>query len=143
MDNVQASKVMYGTYTDLWIDGVKIGEATECKATLAADKIEVKLARHMGKCYKVVGYTGKGSLKMHKVSSYMIKKIAPSIKQGRQVLCEVISKVDDPDAIGAERVALHNVLFDAVDVVNWGVGKLGEEDYNFTFEDYDLLDAAE
>lgn len=96
----------------------------------------------MGKCYKVVGYTGKGSLKMHKVSSYMIKKLAPSIKQGKQVLVELVSKVADPDAIGTERVALHNVLFDSVDLINWGVGKLGEEDYNFTFEDYDLLDEA-
>lgn len=142
MENVEASKVMYGTFTDLWLDGYKIGEATECKATLAADKLEVKLARHMGKCYKVVGYTGKGSLKMHKVSSYMIKKLAPSIKQGKQVLVELVSKVADPDAIGTERVALHNVLFDSVDLINWGVGKLGEEDYNFTFEDYDLLDEA-
>lgn len=143
MENVEASKVMYGTFTDLWFDGYKIGEATECKATLAADKVEIKLARHMGKCYKVTGYTGKGSVKMHKVSSYMIKKIAPSIKQGKQVLIELVSKVADPDAIGTERVALHKVMFDAVDLINWSVGKVGEEDYNFTFEDYDLLDAAE
>lgn len=31
-------------------------------------------------------------------------------------------------------------MFDAVDLINWELGKVGEEDQNFTFEDFDLLD---
>ena len=37
---------------------------------------------------------------------------------------------------------LKNVIIDSVDLINWELGKLGEEDYKFTFDDYELLDAA-
>lgn len=143
MKDIEARSVIYGTFGELWIDGDKIAEVEEVKATLTSDKIEVKMAMHMTKGYKVVGYTGKGSVKLHKVSSYFIKKLAPSIKAGRQVSCTLISKVSDPDAVGTERVALTGVIFDSVDLINWSVGKLGEESYNFTFQDYELLDSAD
>lgn len=143
MDAMEAKNVMYGTRAEMWLDGDKIAECTECKATLTADKIEVKMAMHMAPGYKVVGYKGKGSIKLHKTSSYFIEKLAPSIKEGQQVEFTLISKVDDPDAIGAERVALYHVVFDSVDLINWTVGKLGEESYNFTFSDFELLDSAD
>ena len=143
MENMEAKKVFYGTYGEMWLDGDKIGEVEELKATLSADKVEIKMSRHMTKGYKVTGYTGKGSFKVHKVSSYFIQKLAPSIKQGKQVTCTIISKMSDPDAVGTERISLSGVLIDSVDLINWSVGKVGEESYNFTFEDYDLLDSAD
>lgn len=143
MENMEAKQAIYGTFGEMWIDGDKIAEVTQLKATMTADKIEVKMSRHMSKGYKVVGYTGKGSFKVHKVSSYFIEKLAPSIKEGKQVTCTIVSKLADPDAVGTERVALTGVLVDSVDLVNWSVGKIGEESYNFTFTDYDLLDSAD
>lgn len=140
---MESKQVVYGTFGSMWIDGYEIAEIQELKATLSADKVEVKIARKMSKGYKVTGYTGKGSFKVHKVSSYFIKKLAPSIKEGKQVLCTIISKVEDPDALGTERIALYNCLIDSVDLVNWSVGKLGEETYNFSFEDFSILDQIE
>lgn len=139
-ESMESKNVIYGTWSEVWIDGYKIAEATELKATMSADKQEVKIARRMGHAYKTTGYTAKGSIKLHKVSSYFIKKLAPSMKQGKQVLCEIVSNLADPDAWGNERVALHNVMFDSVDLINWAVGKIGEESYPFTFEDFDTLD---
>lgn len=143
MKEMESKQVVYGTFGSMWIDGYEIAEIQELKATLSADKVEVKIARKMSKGYKVTGYTGKGSFKVHKVSSYFIKKLAPSIKEGKQVLCTIISKVEDPDALGTERIALYNCLIDSVDLVNWSVGKLGEESYNFSFEDFSILDQIE
>lgn len=143
MKNMESKRVIYGTYGQMWIDGDEVAEVEELKATLSADKVEVKMVGHMNKGYKVTGYTGKGSFKVHKVSSYFIKKLAPSIKQGKQVTCTIVSKLQDPDAVGTERVVLKNVLIDSVDLVNWSVGKVGEESYDFTFEDYELLDSAD
>ena len=140
MKEMESKQVVYGTFGSMWIDGYEIAEIQELKATLSADKVEVKIARKMSKGYKVTGYTGKGSFKVHKVSSYFIKKLAPSIKEGKQVLCTIISKVEDPDALGTERIALYNCLIDSVDLINWSVGKLGEESYNFSFEDFGILD---
>lgn len=143
MKNMESKRVIYGTYGQMWIDGDEVAEVEELKATLSADKVEVKMVGHMNKGYKVTGYTGKGSFKVHKVSSYFIKKLAPSIKQGKQVTCTIVSKLQDPDAVGTERVVLKNVLIDSVNLVNWSVGKIGEESYDFTFEDYELIDSAD
>ena len=140
MKEIESKQVVYGTYGSMWIDGYEIAEIQELKANLSADKVEVKIARKMSKGYKVTGYTGKGSFKAQNVSSNFIKILAPSIKEGKQFLCSIISKVEDPDALGTERIALYNCLIDSEDLINWSVGKLGEESNNFTFEDFSILD---
>ena len=98
--------------------------------------------REQSKDYKIVGWSGKGTLKLHKVDSYFIKKYAEAIKNGQQLPITIISKVSDPDAIGEERVALKNILFDGIDLANWEVGKIGEESYSFTFSDFEILDSC-
>jgi len=142
MDNMEAKQVFYGSWGMVWIDGQKIAEIKEIKATLTAEKTEINMARKMQKGYKVTGFEGKGSFKVHKISSYFIKMLAPSIKQGRQVLFTIVSEVADPDAIGNERVALYKCQVDSVDLINWALKSVQEEEYNFTFEDYELLNAA-
>ncbi|BAL85203.1 phage related protein (plasmid) [Selenomonas ruminantium subsp. lactilytica TAM6421] len=143
MENMESKRVFYGTYGQMWLDGELLGEVEELKATVKLDKIEVKMSRHLGKCYKSVGWTGSGSFKLHKVSSFMIEKLAPHMKEGKQVLVTIVSKMSDPDAIGTERVVLRNCQIDSVDLINWKLGALSEESYNFTFEDYDILESAD
>ena len=54
----------------------------------------------------------------------------------------LISEVNDQDAVGNERIELYRCSVDSVDLINWAVGKLSEEEYNFTFEDYNMTDSA-
>lgn len=142
MRSMEAQKTMYGTKGSLWIDGELIAEVTGVSAKIELEKTEVKMAGHMSKGYKVTGFSGKGSFTLNKVSSYFIKKFAPVIAEGKQVLFTLVSAIDDPDSIGAERVALYNCSVDSVDLINWKVGELGEESYDFTFESFELLDVA-
>lgn len=142
MKNMEAAQAMYGTKGALWIDGEEVAEVTGVSAKIELEKTEVKMAGHMQKGYKVTGYAGKGSFTLNKVSSYFIKKFAPAIAQGKQVLFTLVSALEDPDAIGAERVALYNCQVDSVDLINWKVGEIGEESYDFTFESFELLDVA-
>ena len=142
VNNVTASQVFYGSRGMIWIDGNKIAEIQEIKATLTAEKKEVNIARKMSKSYKIVGFEGKGKFKVLKVTSYFIDKLAPSIRNGQQVLFTIVSEVDDPDAVGNERVALYRCQVDAVDLINWKVKELQDEEYDFTFEDFEMLDSA-
>ena len=80
---MEAKRVMNGKYADLYIDGDLMAEATAFKAEVTLTKEEVKMLRHVGKGYKVTGYDCKGQLKLHKVSSYMIKKMNDNIKAGK------------------------------------------------------------
>ena len=142
MEGMEAKKVMYGSQGEAWTDGDYMAQVEGLKASITYDKIEVKMVKHMGKDYKIVGWSGKGTLKLHKVDSYFIRKYAEAIKNGQQMPITIISKVSDPDAVGEERVALKNVLFDGIDLANWEVGKIGEESYSFTFSSFEILDAA-
>ena len=77
-----------------------------------------------------------------KVSSYVTKKMSEKLKKGKSPSFTIISKIDDPDAIGAERVALYGCKFDKMILTDWERKKIGEESYSFTFEDWDLLDTT-
>ncbi|MDU6854482.1 MAG: phage tail tube protein [Zhenhengia sp.] len=93
---------------------------------------------------KVTGFSCSGSLTMNKVSSFFIKKLNEDMKQGKQTAFTIISKLDNPDAIGSERIIIKDAVFDKLILANWSSAKtLGEEQINFTFSDWDLLDIAE
>ena len=138
-----AQQVMSGTHGELWIDGDYMAEVTEFKAEVTLEKTEVHIVKKLAKQYKVTGLECKGSIKMNKVSSYMIKKLSDSIKAGKQVVCTIISKLSDPDAIGAERIVIRDAVFDKLVLADWAAKKMGEESHDFTFSDWEPLDLAE
>ena len=142
MDKYTAQQVMNGTWGELWIDGEYMAEVTAFEAKVSLDKTDVNMTRRLAKAQKVTGFSCGGSLTMNKVSSFFIRKLNEDMKRGRQTVCTIISKLDDPDAIGAERVVIKDAVFDELVLANWSAKTLGEEQVNFTFSDWDLLDVA-
>ncbi|WP_125154306.1 phage tail tube protein [Clostridium rectalis] len=138
-----AQKTISGTHGECWIDGEYIGEVTALEAKVTLTKEEVKMCKSMGKKYKITGFEGKGTLKMHKVNSRMIKKLADSIKEGRMVVCTIMSKLSDPDSLGAERIVIKDAIFDEVKLAGWEAKKIIEDSMPFTFSDYEIYDWIE
>jgi hypothetical protein len=139
---MDASNVMNGTYGEVWIDSDKVGECTALQAKVDKKKEDVLICGQPGTSKKVVGWDGKGSIKMHKTTSRMALKTADSIKSGKDLKCTIISKLADPAAIGAERVILKYCSFDDLTLADWAAGKSGETDCPFTFEDFELVDTV-
>lgn len=77
---------------------------------------------------------------MHKVNTRMAGLIGRQIRQGHDPRFTVISKLDDPDSFGAERVVLKNVSFDDLTLADWEAGTAGKIEAPFTFTDYEFLD---
>lgn len=121
MNSMEAKRVMNGKYADLYIEGDLMAEATAFKAEVTLTKEEVRMLRHVGKGYKVTGYDCKGQLKLHKVSSYMIKKMNDNIKAGRQTVVTIVSVLDDKDASGSERIVIKDAAFDSLILADWEV----------------------
>ena len=88
-----------------------------------------------------MGYSIKGSLSLHKVNSRMIKFISDSIKAGKEPRFTLIGKLADPDADGVERIAVKNVSFDDLTLMDWEVGAIGQSEHPFTATDWDVLDS--
>lgn len=143
MDNFTASQVMSGTQGEVWIDGQYMAEVTGFKAEIKLLKEEVNQVKRMFKQYKVVGCEGTGNVKLNHVSSFFIQLMADNIKNARQTVCTIVVKLDDPDAVGAERISITDATFDKLTLMDWEAKKLASDDYDFTFTDFDILDVAE
>lgn len=140
LQGYKPEQVINGTYGEVWINGEYVAEVTGLEAKVTLEKAEVNMVRKLGKGYKVTGYEGKGTLKLNKVTSRFIKLMNDNIKQGKQTVCTIISKLADPDALGAERIVIKDATFDELTLANWEAKKNGEEEVNFTFSEWDVLD---
>ena len=142
MDAFNAQQVMSGTQGEVWIDGEYMAEVTAFNAKITLTKEEVNQVKKTFKQYKITGAEGKGKIKMNHVESFFIKKCAENIKVGRQTICTIMSKLDDPDAVGTEQIIIRDATFDSLTLVDWEAKKLVEDDYDFTFTDYDIVTVA-
>ncbi len=128
---------------EVWLDNSYVGECYGMQAKVSFNKEDVQICGRMATDKKVSSISCTGSLRMHKVSSRMANAIGSSIRNGRDLRFVVISKLNDPDAYGAERVVLKNVSFDDLTLADWEVATNGKIEAPFTFTDYELLDAVE
>ena len=141
-DSFNAQQVMAGTQGEVWINDKYMAQVNAFKAEVSLIKEEVHQAKKMGKQYKTTGWEGKGNVKMNHMSSYFIELMADNIKNARQTVVTIVVQLDDPDAIGAERVVIRDATFDKLTLMDWQAKKLTEDDYDFTFTDFDILDSA-
>ena len=138
-----AKRVMSGSWGEVWLDSEYVAEAYGVQAKAALNKEKINVCRSIAEDTKVTGVKMTGSLKLHKVNSRMAILIGDSIKKGKDPRFTIISKLDDPDAYGAERLALYNVSFDDLTLADWEAAKNGTVECPFTFTDYEFLDKVE
>lgn len=136
-------RVMSGTWGEVWLDNEYVAEAYSLSARITYAKSPIARCGLMANDHKVTGYSGSGTIGMHKISSRMAVLIGKKIRNGEDVRFTVISKLDDPDAYGQERVRLSGVSFDDLTLANWEANTSGRVDVPFTFTDYDFLDTVE
>jgi hypothetical protein len=132
-----------GSQGEAWLDGDYLSNAFGLQAKIKLVKEEVKMCKVMGKKYKVTGYEGTGTLKLSKKDSRMLIKLAKNLQQGKTTVCQLISKLDDPDVAGAEKIAIKDATFDEIDLINWEAKKILEENIPFTFSEYEIYEWIE
>ena len=137
---IDERKIINGTHGTVFLDGEEVAEVKSFQAKLEFQKEEVKIAGKMATGTKYMGYSGKGSLALHKVNSRMVKTLLNEIKEGKDPRFTLIGKLADPNSEGAERIAIKNVSFDDLTLFDFEVGVLGQTECPFTFTDYDFLD---
>jgi hypothetical protein len=136
-------RVLNGTFGEVWLDGTYLPQATGLEAKYSLDKEEVHQCKKLSKGYKITGTDGKGTLKLNKVDSTMLDLIGPDLQSGKLTQHTIISKVDDPDAWGGERIQLEGVVFDELTIADWELKKLMTESIGFTFSGFTALDTID
>lgn len=136
-----AKRVISGTWGQVWLDGELVAECYGCQAKISADKEKIALCGQMLDDHKIMGMSGSGSIRLHKVSSRMGQLLGEAMQKGSDPRFTLISKLADPDAYGSERVALYGVSFDDLTLADWEAKAVGKVECPFTFSGFDFLDA--
>ena len=137
---LDTTKVINGTYGTVFLGDDEIAEMKSFQAKLEFQKEEIKVAGQMATDTKLMGYSGKGSLSLHKVNSRMVQTLLNEIKQGKDPRFTLIGKLADPNSEGAERIAIKNVSFDDLTLFDFEVGAVGATECPFTFTDIECID---
>ena len=140
MKKIASNRVINGTWGEVWLDDDYLCEVESCTAEVDITYTDVPRCRHLVSGKKMTKLEGKTTVKLHHVRSNIAKKVSDKIKNGETPSYKIISKLEDPDALGAERVVLYDCKPDKAILLDWEAEKLGEESYTFTFEDWDFLD---
>lgn len=135
-----SSKVLNGSWGQLIIDGEYIDEITKFEASITLETTDVPMCGTLLTGKKITGMSCEGSLTLNKASSYFLKKLNDNIRAGKTTKCTIISILADPDADGEERIIIKDAEFSKLNLANWGSKTLGEESYDFTFTDWEVVD---
>ena len=136
------NRVMSGTWGEVWVDGELWAELSGAQAKYSYSKSKISMCGNMVQGNKVTGVSGSGTLSVHKMYTRNRKR-SDSILEGKDVRATVIIKLDDPDAFGAERVALYDVSFEDETIADFTAGEPAKVSYPFTFGRREWLDTVE
>ncbi len=142
MTGMEENQVWLGTWGQVWVDGELLSEATKFRAEVNINYEDVTMTRNLMTGKKITGLEGEGEITLHKVSSFVMNKVAADIKKGIVPDITIESSMLDPAGIGEERIAVKHVKFEKVTLADWEHGNLGEESYSFTFSDYEVKSVA-
>lgn len=142
MTGMEENQVWLGTWGQVWVDGELLSEATKFRAEVNINYEDVTMTRNLMTGKKITGLEGEGEIALHKVSSFVMNKVAADIKKGIVPDITIESSMLDPAGIGEERIAVKHVKFEKVTLADWEHGNLGEESYSFTFSDYEIKSVA-
>ena len=110
----------------------------EGKATMNFE--EVNLAGDLGTHQRYMGYAGEGTMVLHKVDSKIAKTIAEGIRTGILPDIKFVGKLEDPTALGAERVEFLEVTIDELMLLKFENKAILELEVPFKFADFNYID---
>jgi len=126
------TRAILGTFGQAFIGGVWQTNINHLEATIEVDKRELNLCGYNWVQYKIGAKKGTGTISGYKVTSDMIVREFSKF--------DIISRLDDPEAYGFERIRLIRCMPDSIQLANWTAGEEVMEETAFTFEGYELLD---
>ncbi len=139
---LRGNQVLSGTWGEVWVDGVPILEAKKVEAKASANREDVQMGIDVDS--KMTGIKGEVTITINKVYS-TYNTILKNYKNGSDVRSQLITKVADPDAVGAqqERWSFDNVWWNDLPLVIYEKGALIEEELTGGFTPSDAVNLDE
>lgn len=140
MSKLKVNRQINGTFGSLWVNKEKWLDVESFEATVNVDYEDVNMAEDLATHKKMLGWNGEGNIVVKKVYSRGASLMAEAIKKGITPEIELIGKLDDPDAYGAERVWIGEVTFNSFTLMKFEQKTALQEELPFNFADFEFLD---
>lgn len=140
MTKLRGNKQINGTFGAVWVNGEKWMDIESFEAKVALNFEDVNMAEDLATHKKLTGWAGEGSMTVKKVYSRGANLMAVATKNGVVPEVSIVGKLADPDAFGAERVAINEVTFNEFTLLAFEQKTLATEELPFNFADYDPID---
>ena len=137
---MDAKRVINGTFGTVWVDNEPWLDVESFEAIANVDYEDVNMAGNLATNKKQTGWNGTGSMTIKKVYSRMAKKMAEGVKKGQIPRMKIVGKLADPDAFGAERVAIYDVTMDSFTLMKFEQKTTMSEDISFAYSDFEPID---
>lgn len=137
------NKQIRGSFCSAWLNNEKLAEAKSAEAKVTINTEELDVNGQLGKEHRYMGFSGSGTLELHKVNSRIARLYAEGAKSGQLPEVKLDIVVTDPDVVGAQRCVLYGVVFDEFDLGSWENGTVLSESVPFKFADYEYLELIE
>jgi len=120
----------------------ELAQVREFEAEITYIKEEIRSLSQRMIAHKIIGQSGAGSVTIY-YNSHTFRRVATEYKRtGVFPEMSLVPSNRDPQAsaqIGGQSVALRRVKPDGVILAMLGESEVLEEDFSFTFEEYDFL----
>src|SRR5690625_365977 len=140
---IDPTRVISGNYGYVYDEnGTWLANVTAFSAELniTVEDVERAGTRRVGK--KTMSTDGSGSMSANKVSSYFIQRVMSAAQDNSPAfITELNVKIDDPESRGTERWRIKGVQFETVPMIDFEVGSIMTEEYTFSFESAELVQA--
>lgn len=130
------NRIFSGTDSALTFENRVLSEALSFKATLSVNKEKVPRLGSKLVGYRETNMEGKGTMKLHKIDSYILSLVTNGIANGIWPKFTATSTIYNPSTRQTEKVTIKGISLDGIDAANWEVDKLLQEEHNFTFDEY-------
>lgn len=135
-------RVINGTHGALWEDGNAMAEVSAFQVKVAKNKSSLNFCGQMAEDSKVTGIKITGSMTLHKMYTRGSDDVE-QVQAGHDLRKTLVGALKDPDAYGAERIAVYGVSYDEVSVMDWASAKEGSITIPFTATRVAYLDKIE
>ena len=117
-------------------------EIKSLRAKADKEKKEFRVLGYRGKVHKALGWGGTGTVSYYVVTSLWAKMMADYAKTGIDVYFDILVVNEDPaSGAGRQSVLLKHCNIDGADVAVIDVDADSiEGTFNFTFDDYEIVD---
>lgn len=139
-DKINGQQIINGTFGRIWVNNELWADVKSFEAKVTGEFEDVVIGGSLATHKKYMGWNGEGTIVCHKVDSKITKMLQKAFKTGSMPAIKIVSKLDDPSAMGGERIEVLDVTFTEFQLMKFANKELGEVEVPFGFADYNIID---